>query len=47
MDAVGLLDALRSYLDVKIERARASARLMQALADLERAAGGGTVEQRP
>jgi len=47
MDAVGLLDALRSYLDVKLERARAAARLMQALADLERAAGGAANEVRP
>jgi outer membrane protein TolC len=38
-DAVGLLDALRSYLQVRIERVRALADLASSEADLERAAG--------
>jgi cobalt-zinc-cadmium efflux system outer membrane protein len=38
-DAVGLLDALRSYLQVRIERVRALADLASSQADLERAAG--------
>ena len=38
-DAVGLLDALRSYLQVRIERVRALAELAVSEADLERAAG--------
>ena len=38
-DAVGLLDALRSYLQVRIERVRALAELASSQADLERAAG--------
>jgi outer membrane protein TolC len=38
-DAVGLLDALRSYLQVRIERVRALAELASSEADLERAAG--------
>ena len=38
-DAVGLLDALRSYLQVRIERVRALADLAASEADLERAAG--------
>ncbi|HMF40654.1 MAG TPA: TolC family protein [Polyangia bacterium] len=38
-DAVGLLDALRSYLQVRIERVRALAELAMSEADLERAAG--------
>jgi outer membrane protein TolC len=38
-DAVGLLDALRSYLQVRIERVRALADLATSEADLERAAG--------
>jgi cobalt-zinc-cadmium efflux system outer membrane protein len=38
-DAVGLLDALRSYLQVRIERVRALAELAASEADLERAAG--------
>jgi outer membrane protein, heavy metal efflux system len=38
-DAVGVLDALRSYLQVRIERVRALAELASCQADLERAAG--------
>ena len=38
-DALGLLDALRSYLQVRIERVRALAELASSQADLERAAG--------
>jgi outer membrane protein TolC len=38
-DAVALLDALRSYLQVRIERVRALAELASSQADLERAAG--------
>lgn len=38
-DAVALLDALRSYLQVRIERLRALAELVSSGADLERAAG--------
>lgn len=43
-DAVGLLDALRSYLQVRIERVRALAELASSEADLERAAGVLAVE---
>jgi outer membrane protein TolC len=39
VDALGLLDALRSWLAVRLERARALAALEIALADLERAVG--------
>jgi cobalt-zinc-cadmium efflux system outer membrane protein len=38
-DAIGLLDALRSYLQVRIERVRALADLASSQADLRRAAG--------
>jgi outer membrane protein TolC len=38
-DAIGLLDALRSYLQVRIERVRALAELAISETDLERAAG--------
>lgn len=38
-DAVGLLDSLRSYLQVRVERIGAIARLQAALAELDRAAG--------
>jgi cobalt-zinc-cadmium efflux system outer membrane protein len=38
-DALSVLDANRSYLQVRLERGRALARLHAALADLERAAG--------
>jgi outer membrane protein TolC len=38
-DAVALLDALRSYLQVRIERVRALAELASSQTDLERAAG--------
>jgi outer membrane protein TolC len=38
-NAVGLLDALRSYLQVRIERVRALAELAVSETDLERAAG--------
>jgi outer membrane protein TolC len=38
-DAIGLLDALRSYLQVRIERVRALAELATSQADLQRAAG--------
>jgi cobalt-zinc-cadmium efflux system outer membrane protein len=43
-DAVGLLDALRAYLQVRIERVRALAELATSQADLERAAGVLTVD---
>ena len=43
-DAIGLLDALRSYLQVRIERVRALAELAASQADLERAAGTLAVE---
>jgi outer membrane protein TolC len=43
-DAVGLLDALRSYLQVRIERVHALAELASSQADLERAAGTPAVE---
>ena len=43
-DAGGLLDALRSYLQVRIERVRALAELASSQADLERAAGTLAVE---
>jgi len=43
-DAIGLLDALRSYLQVRIERVRALAELAASQADLERAAGALVVE---
>jgi cobalt-zinc-cadmium efflux system outer membrane protein len=43
-DAVGLLDALRSYLQVRIERVRALAELAMSEADLERAAGALAAE---
>jgi outer membrane protein, heavy metal efflux system len=46
-DAVGLLDALRSYLQVRIERVRALAELASSQADLERAAGTLAVEGAP
>jgi cobalt-zinc-cadmium efflux system outer membrane protein len=38
-DAIGLIDALRSYLQVRIERVRALAELASSKADLQRAAG--------
>jgi cobalt-zinc-cadmium efflux system outer membrane protein len=38
-DAVGLLDSLRSYLQVQVERVRALARIESAAADLDRATG--------
>jgi outer membrane protein TolC len=43
-DAAGMLDALRSYLQVRIERVRALAELASSQADLERAAGTLAVE---
>jgi outer membrane protein TolC len=43
-DAVGLLDALRSYLQVRIERVQALAELASSQTDLERAAGTLAVE---
>jgi outer membrane protein TolC len=43
-DAVGLLDALRTYLQVRIERVQALAALASSQADLERAAGTLAVE---
>jgi len=43
-DAVGVLDALRSYLQVRIERVRALAELAASETDLERAAGTLAVE---
>jgi outer membrane protein TolC len=39
-DALGVIDALRAYLEVRIERTRALVRLEESLTDLERAAGG-------
>ena len=38
-DALGLIDALRSLLQVRLDRARAVARMHASLADVERAAG--------
>jgi outer membrane protein, heavy metal efflux system len=38
-DAIGLVDALRSYLDVRLDRVRALVHLADAAADLARAAG--------
>jgi len=38
-DSLGLLDALRSLLDIRIERERALARFASSLADVERASG--------
>jgi cobalt-zinc-cadmium efflux system outer membrane protein len=38
-DALGVLDALHTYLDVRLERNKALARLQTALADVERSAG--------
>jgi len=38
-DTVGLVDALRSYIDVRLERTRAVARLETSVADIERAGG--------
>ncbi|HVV51256.1 MAG TPA: TolC family protein [Polyangia bacterium] len=43
-DAIAVLDALRSYLQVRIERVRALAELASSQADLERAAGTLAVE---
>ena len=43
-DAATILDALRSYLQVRIERVRALAELATSQADLERAAGTLAVE---
>ncbi len=43
-DAAAILDALRSYLQVRIERVRALAELASSQADLERAAGTLAVE---
>lgn len=43
-DAVGLLDAPRSHLQVRMERVRALAELASSQADLERAAGTLAVE---
>jgi outer membrane protein, heavy metal efflux system len=40
-DAVALLDAFRSYLDVRLARIKAMAQIESSLADLERAAGLG------
>jgi outer membrane protein TolC len=45
-DAIALLDALRSYLQVRIERVRALAELAASQADLQRAAGTLAVEGR-
>jgi outer membrane protein TolC len=39
-DAISLLDAFRSYLDVRLQREHALARVQSSLADLDRAAGG-------
>ncbi len=45
-DALGLLDALRSYLQVRLERSRALAHLQTALADLERTVGADLSQPR-
>jgi cobalt-zinc-cadmium efflux system outer membrane protein len=39
-DALGLIDTLRSFLQVRLDRYRALARMQSSLADLERAVGG-------
>src|SRR6185436_12235487 len=39
-DSLGLVDAERSYLQVRVDQVRARARLGAALADIERAMGG-------
>jgi outer membrane protein TolC len=44
-DAAAILDALRSYLQVRIERVRTLAELASSQADLERAAGTLAIEQ--
>ncbi len=46
-DALGLLDSARSYLQVRVEDARAVARLGSSLADLERAIGTGLTNAAP
>jgi outer membrane protein TolC len=47
-DALGLLDSARSYLQVRVEHARALARLGSSSADLERALGSDlTASARP
>jgi outer membrane protein TolC len=47
-DAVALLDAFRSFLDVRLARVKAMAQLEMSLADLERAAGiGRPLKDRP
>jgi outer membrane protein TolC len=45
-DSLALFDALRSLLDVRIERERALTRIETALADMERAAGGPISAQK-
>jgi len=45
-DALALLDALRTYLEVRIDRVRALSRLGSSLADLERAVGVELVRAR-
>ena len=40
-DAIGLLDAFRSYLQVRLDRAEAIAKLSSSMADLDRAIGRG------
>jgi outer membrane protein TolC len=44
-DALGLLEALRSYLDVRLARAKSRAELESALAELDRASGRDPKEQ--
>ncbi|MCK6550452.1 TolC family protein, partial [Myxococcota bacterium] len=39
VDAIGVLDALRTYLEIRIEEIRSRATLVTAVADVERAAG--------
>lgn len=46
-DALSLFDSLRSYLQVRLERSRALARLETSLADLERAVGTEVRTLRP
>jgi outer membrane protein TolC len=46
-DALGLLDSARSYLQVRVEHARALARLGSSSADLERALGADPAKAAP
>lgn len=46
-DAMALVDALRSFLDMRLDRVRSLVHLESAAADLERALGAGNEEDRP